>query len=268
VVETARSGEAGPLVRDAAPSVDAVFVLGGDGTVMEVVGALAHTGRPVGVLPGGTGNLLAGALGIPTSLRRAVSVLLAGHTRRIDLGRFSSGVYFTFAAGLGIDAAMIAGTTRLHKQRLGVFAYALTAARRAWNAESFDLTAVIDDVTIRTRATLAMVVNAGSLFGGLVALGPAIVPDDGLLDVCIVSTTGPWDVLDVAQRVLRREFAPHGSLRYVKGRRVRLESHPAHMVQADGELIGTTPVEITVQPSAATLLVPRPGNRRETGAGG
>jgi hypothetical protein len=85
-----------------------VFALGGDGTVMEVAGALSGGDTPIGVLAGGTGNLIARALGIPLSVKRAVPALLDGGELRIDLGRFDSGRRFAIAAGVGIDAAMVA----------------------------------------------------------------------------------------------------------------------------------------------------------------
>ena len=92
-----------------AADYDAVFTLGGDGTAMEVAGALALSGIPIGVLAGGTGNLLGRALGIPRSVKRAVPMLLAGEVRRIDLG-IVRGRHFAVAAGVGIDAAMVEET--------------------------------------------------------------------------------------------------------------------------------------------------------------
>jgi YegS/Rv2252/BmrU family lipid kinase len=257
LLETTAPGHAARAVASLEPGIDAVFVLGGDGTVMEVVGALANTGIPVGVLPGGTGNLVAGALRIPLDVLRAARELLAGEVRRIDLGRFATGTHFAFAAGLGIDASMIAATTHVHKQRLGVLGYVWSATRDAWGLNVFELTAWIDGVAVRTSATLAMVVNAGSLFGGLLDIGPGIVPDDGLLDVCIFSPRTRRDLLLVAGQALTRRHAGSPRATYLKARHVRLESEPARPVQADGELIGTTPVEISVVPGAALVLVPR-----------
>ena len=79
---------------------EVVCVLGGDGTVMEVVSALAYSGIPIGVLPGGTGNLVAGVLGVPLGVRRAVPALLAGVKTALDLGQLPDGRFFTFAAGM------------------------------------------------------------------------------------------------------------------------------------------------------------------------
>jgi YegS/Rv2252/BmrU family lipid kinase len=257
LLETTAPGHAGRAMAGLDPGIDAVFVLGGDGTVMEVVGALANTGTPVGILPGGTGNLVAGALRIPLDVRHAARSLLSGRQRRIDLGRFTTGMHFAFAAGLGVDASMIAATTQVRKQRLGVLGYVWSATRAAWGLDVFELTAWIDGVEVRTAATLAMVVNAGSLFGGLLEIGPDVVPDDGLLDVCIFSPRSRRDLLLVAGQAAIRRHPGKPRATYLKARHVRLESEPARPVQADGELIGMTPVDITVVPGAAVFLVPR-----------
>ena len=106
-VLTDRAGHGAAIAAERHAEYDAVFTLGGDGTAMEVVGALAGSRRPVGILPGGTGNLVARTLGIPLDVRRAVPALLAGTPADVDLGRLGSGGCFAFAAGVGVDARMI-----------------------------------------------------------------------------------------------------------------------------------------------------------------
>src|SRR5581483_4571908 len=101
---------------------------------MEIATALAGTNTPIGVLAGGTGNLLARAVGIPLSIRRAVPMLLSADVLLIDVGRFESGRRFAIAAGVGIDASMVAETPGWLKRRLGVLAYTLMGARAAVRA--------------------------------------------------------------------------------------------------------------------------------------
>jgi len=257
VAVTERPGHAAEIVRQAATAHDAVFVLGGDGTVMEAVTALAGTQQPIGVLPGGTGNLIAGALSIPTRIPRAVRALLAGAHQRVDLARFSTGAYFAFAAGVGIDASMIATTPRISKRRWGVLAYVLTAWRAALRREEFELIATVDGRQLRTRASLAMVANSGSLFGGLFRIGPDISAHDGSLDLCVFSPSSAIDLFVIVWRVFRKDFRPHARMCFFKAKRIRIDSNPRRSVQADGELVGTTPVEIEVAPLAATFLVPQ-----------
>ena len=151
ILFTERPGHAAELAAAHASRYDAVFALGGDGTVMEVAGALAGTDVRIGVLAGGTGNLLARALGIPLTIDHAVASLVSGDEARIDIGRFDSGRRFAIAAGVGIDAAMVAETPSWLKRRLGVLAYAIIATKAALRAvlkrEFFEARVIVDGRT-------------------------------------------------------------------------------------------------------------------------
>jgi YegS/Rv2252/BmrU family lipid kinase len=254
-VLTERSGHASELARAGAGSADAVFVLGGDGTLMEVAGALAHSGIPVGALPGGTGNLMASALGVPRDVAQAVRLLLRGTPRRFDLGCLSGTRYFVFAAGLGLDAQMVRRTSVRQKRHLGMSGYVFATIRTALRLESFELEADVDGVIVRERAVLALVANAGSILGGLFQLGPDVRPDDGQLDLCVFLPRTVGDLFAITWRVWRRDFRPDRRMRFVRGRTIRLASVPVQPVEADGELVGETPVVVTVEPGAATFLV-------------
>lgn len=265
VLVTGHAGHAGELLRDGSVDADAVFVLGGDGMVMEVAGALTGSGIPIGVLRGGTGNLVAGVLGVPRRVVRAVPRLLAGHVRHLDLGRFEDGRCFAYAAGLGIDVDMVRGTSPRWKHALGMLGYVATAARSALARREYQVTAEVDGVATTERVTLAMVANAGSLFGGRMHIGPGVVPDDGKLDLCLYSPSSLGDVMGLTWRVVRGDFSPHRAMRFIQGKRIRLSCEPETEVQADGDLVGRTPVTIEVVPGAGAFLVP--DGRSATGAG-
>jgi diacylglycerol kinase (ATP) len=259
VVLTERPGHAKELAAARAHEYDVVFTLGGDGTAMEVAGALAHSGIPIGVLPGGTGNLLAGALGIPRQVKKAVPALLQGRVRQIDLG-LVLGHHFAVAAGVGIDASMVADTPRWMKRRLGVLAYTIMATKAALSAvlRRQYFVAVVDtgSEVIERPAAAVLFANFGAILDDRISFGPDIEVDDGMLDCCIISPDGLIDALRVMWRLTRRDFTPDRSLLYRKGVRFRVETRPILPVQADGELLGVTPVEIRVDPLAAHLLVP------------
>jgi YegS/Rv2252/BmrU family lipid kinase len=261
LVFTTRAGHAAELALQHAPHYDAVFVLGGDGTVMEVAGALAGTQTPVGVLAGGTGNLLARALGIPLAVDRAVASLLDGTEAHIDLGRFDSGRRFAIAAGVGIDASMVAETPTWLKRRLGVAAYAIIGTRAALRAvfrrDFFDVRLTVDGVVEERRAAAVMIANFGAVLGNRITLGPEILIDDGLVDGCIFSPRTLWDAIRIMWRLLRGDFRSDPCMFYRRGRELRVETTPALPWQADGELMGTTPFNVVVEPLAARLLVPR-----------
>ena len=260
VALTERSGHAAEIATARAKEFDVVLTLGGDGTAMEVAGALAWSEIPIGVLAGGTGNLLARALGIPMKVERAVPALLGGTLKRIDLGVIK-GHRFAVAAGVGIDASMVEETPRWMKHRLGVLAYTLIATRAALRSvlrRQFFLARVeVDGELIERRAAAVMFANFGAILENRIAFGPGIEMDDGVLDCCIFSPRHLRDAVRIMWRVTRRDFRPDPSILYRKGTRFRLETDPVLALQADGELLGSTPADITIEPLAAHLLIPR-----------
>jgi len=254
--QTTGVGDAERIARTEGARYDAVFALGGDGTVMEVVQALRDVATPIGVLPGGTGNLVARALGIPMSVERAVGALVAGTIVEIDVGVLEGGRVFAFAAGVGIDAAMVAGTSAASKRRFGVLAYVATAVRAALAREQFDLRATVDGVVHHYRATSAMVANFGTVLGGLIRLGPGIKENDGMLDLCVFSPASARDVFRVGCRLLRQDFRRDPAMHFHQGRTLVLETEQGRAMQADGELLPGVTLHATVAPRAARMLVP------------
>jgi YegS/Rv2252/BmrU family lipid kinase len=261
VVFTERPGHAAELARGRAPYYDVVFALGGDGTVMEIAGALAGTQTPIGVLAGGTGNLLARALGIPLSMKRAVPSLLDGDQLLIDLGKFESGRRFAIAAGVGIDAAMVAETPGWLKRRLGVLAYTLMGTRAAIRSvirkQFFTARVMVDGEVFERKAAAVMIANFGAVLGKRITLGPDIRTDDGVLDACVFSPQSLADAFRIMRRLLRGDFRSDPCMLYARGRVIHVETTPALPWQADGELMGSTPFSVEVEPLAVRLLVPR-----------
>jgi YegS/Rv2252/BmrU family lipid kinase len=260
VARTERAGHAAEIAAAHAERFDVVLTLGGDGTAMEVAGALAWSETPIGVLAGGTGNLLARALGVPMRIEKAVPALLGGTRRRIDLG-VVQGRRFAVAAGVGIDAAMVEETPTWLKRRLGVLAYTLIATKAALRAvlrRQFFLARIeVDGEIIERRAAAVLFANFGAILENRIAYGPEISVDDGVLDCCVFSPTNLRDAMRIMWRVTRRDFRPDRSILYRKGTRFRIETDPVLSVQADGELLGPTPADVGVEPLAVQLLIPR-----------
>lgn len=253
---TERSGHAAELAVASPEAHDATFVLGGDGTTMEVIGALAGRGHPVGILPGGTGNLIARALGIPTRIAPAVRSLLAGETARIDLGVIDGSRRFAFAAGIGIDVRMVEEAPPALKRRWGVLAYVLAATRATFRRDLFPVRIIVGGEVIERDASVVFITNFGAVLGDLFRLGPAIAHDDGRLDLCIFTARTIPDAIRITWRLLRRDFRTDARCLYRSGTRFRVETTPPRRFQADGELLGLTPFDVTVEPLAATLLLP------------
>jgi diacylglycerol kinase (ATP) len=264
-VLTAHPGQGAQLAARLAPEYDVVFTLGGDGTAMEVVGALAgNGGPPVGILAGGTGNLIARTLGIPLDVRRAVPLLLCGDEARVDLGVLTGAPAglrrrFAFAAGVGTDASMVAEASARLKRHIGVGAYMISWVTAAMRRETFRARVTVDGETVDVLATAVMVANFGAVLNDLLRLGPGILHDDGKLDLCVFSPGTARDAVRVAWKLVRKDFRADPCMLFRAGRHFRVETDPPRPVQADGELLGDTPFEVSVDPLAAQLLVPPQG---------
>lgn len=255
-IATDYPGHAAAIAAERAREYDVVFTLGGDGTAMDVVGALAGQGPPVGILPGGTGNLLARSLGIPLTVRAAVRALAAGREARMDLGRLGDGRIFGIGAGVGVDATMIEETPAIWKRRLGVLSYVIVGLRSLLRFDAFDVKGIVDGVPFEKRASAILVANFGTMFRHLLTLGDGILHDDGVLDVCIFSPTTNADAARITYRMMRRNFSPDPCMFYRSGREIEISTVPKRAVQADGELAGSTPLRVTVLPGAGRLLLP------------
>jgi diacylglycerol kinase (ATP) len=223
---------------------------------MEVVTALAGAGPPVGVLHGGTANVLARTLGVPRAVDRAVPALLGGAEARLDLGRLADGRHFAIGLGVGLDAAMIAAASPTMKRRLGWAAYALGALRAGLRLERFTVRLTVDGQTIERDASAVLLANFGAVLGGTIRFGDGILHDDGLLTACVFSPRTRVEALRILWRMLRAGAPPHPRVLYASGRHFRLETSPPHRAQADGELIGETPLEVEVVAEGARVLVP------------
>ncbi len=241
---------------------DVVIAWGGDGTVMACITGMAGTDTPLAILAGGTGNLLARNLEIPLDLDKGVAVAVHGARRRIDVGAIGE-QRFAVMAGMGFDAALLRDASEQAKARLGPAAYVASGLRNL-TSRGFDCTVTVDGgKSLHVRARTVLIGNVGKLQGGLPVL-PDAVPDDGVLDVVVISPRTRLQWVQVAWRVaIRRPHPMH--MDCLRGRRILVESETPQPYQLDGEFLGdTTTMRCEVHPEALLICVPsidkpRPG---------
>jgi YegS/Rv2252/BmrU family lipid kinase len=226
----------------AADGADLVIVCGGDGTVRTVCAELAGTGIPVGVVPAGTGNLLARNLELPLYLRGAVDVALNGQDRAIDLVKISGdGIgdeeHFLVMAGMGLDAAIMEGANEQIKAKVGWLAYVVSGLRNMmFPAVRLEVSVDGGEFT-RHRARTVVVGNVGMLQGGLPLLPDATL-DDGRLDLVLLWPRRFLSWLLVLARVLTRSARADETVTRMTGRTIVVRtSHPTPR-QVDGDPIG------------------------------
>ena len=226
-----------------------VCPLGGDGTVRAVATALVGTETPLGPLPGGTGNLLARNLDLPfDSIEKALIVALTGQNVRIDVGRLSvdpSGQHavpdehlFLVMAGVGLDAAIMAGAQERLKARVGSAAYVVSGFQNFLGPQ-FRVRMKVDGEGEFARRTRTVIVgNCGRLFGGLVLM-PGARLDDGVLDSVVLSPRGVVGWSAVAGHVVTRQRRGHPLIDRHAGQEIHIELDRPQEVQLDGDTIGT-----------------------------
>jgi YegS/Rv2252/BmrU family lipid kinase len=255
---TEAPGHAAVLAKTHAHKYHAVFTLGGDGTVMEVLSVLAHQGPPLGVLGGGTGNVVARTLGIPLNPSRAVPMLLNGDEATVDLGRLGDGRRFAIGVGVGLDATMISEAPARLKRRFGFMAYVIGGYKAVLRNRKFQLKLTVDGAVFQQTASAILVANFGAVLNDLVSFGDGILYDDGLLNACVFSPVNLWDALRILWRMVRKDFRADPCLFYKSGREFRIETTPEMPAQADGELLlPGTPISVSVDPLAGCLLIPK-----------
>jgi diacylglycerol kinase (ATP) len=243
------------LAREAVRSgVALVLASGGDGTVTACAGGVAGSGTPLGVLPCGTGNLLARNLGLPFSLDEALAAALTGSDRRLDVGT-ANGRPFVVMAGIGFDAAMLEGASEELKKRMGWAAYVLSALRHLHERPVTMVLRTDSGPPGRCRASGVIVGNVGSLQGN-VRLLPEAVPDDGVLDVAVLAARGRTGWVRLAADVLLRR-SNTGRLAHLACRDLVVDLSRARPWQVDGEVAGfTRQLKVIVQPGSLLLRVP------------
>lgn len=262
------SGE-GAAVSALDEGVDVVIAAGGDGTIRAVASALAGTSTPMGIVPLGTGNLLARNVDLVLDKTEwALRIALWGRNRTIDVGTARTAEdgdshVFTVMTGLGFDATVMAKTTADAKSRLGWLAYLEAGSRTLAGKPSHVKITYDDDYRVSARVRSVLGGNCGKLQGGIQLLPEAVI-DDGLLDVLVVSPKNLGEWLGVVASVVGRKASKglHTDIR--KCQKVVIESREELDIQLDGDPIGQSGyLAMEVLPSALTVRVPTVEQRKQ-----
>lgn len=260
VADTGVTGDGERLARAAvAAGVGVVIAHGGDGTVMDVAAALVGSSLPLGLLPGGTGNVLAGNLGIGRSFVAAANTIAAGATRTIDVGRLTTAAgsrYFAVNCAAGFAADLMARTEQHHKRRYGVAAYVARAIAMTANLARAAIRVEVDGTVHEGHAATVIVANCGEIVPGVLSLGDGIAPDDGVFDVAVLDATSYASALRMVWRMFLRRPEADAGITYYRGHAIRVSCEPVVRVEADGEALGSTPMTVELIPRALTVLVP------------
>jgi diacylglycerol kinase (ATP) len=264
VVTGRDADEAFDRVRDrVATEVDGVVAVGGDGLVNIALQVVAGTGVPLGVVPAGTGNDIARALGLslddPVA---AVDLVVRGATRTVDLGR-ANGRWFAGVLGSGFDSMVNERANRMSwPSGRSRYNLAIVAELRTFRPVRYEL--VLDGEPWTTEAMLVAVGN-GSSYGGGMRVCPDARLDDGLLDITVLGPISKPEFLRVFPTVYKGTHVRHPAVTVRQARRVTLTS-PGVTAYADGERVSVLPVTCDAVPDGMRVFAPH-GSREDRPAG-
>jgi diacylglycerol kinase (ATP) len=248
-----------------------ILVGGGDGTVSYAVSLLLGRDVTLGVLPLGTGNDFARSLGIEGTVEAGCDVIAQGYTARVDVG-LANGRPFLNAASLGLATAIARRLTKRRKQRMGKLAYPVTAASQLLDLQPFRVR-MKADASVYEMEVLQLVVGNGRYHGAGNMVAPNAALDDHRLHVYAITApsaetgregTGLGQLQDlstlarVALSLRSGNHVDHPAVTYLRTARLYVEAEPVQEVNADGELIGRTPMLFELVPSALRVYAPRP----------
>lgn len=240
-----------------------VIAAGGDGTVSGVAAELVGRDAALGVLPLGTSNSFAAAMGIPADLDDALALLATDQRRVVDAARVRGPAgerTMILHCTIGFHAAVIAETPTSAKRRWGVLAYAATALRRLASLDTFALEVTTGDHVVRCRATALVAANLAPI-KTVLAHGPShVLADDGLVDATIIAaetfTEAIATGLHLWRSALEGEPATRDNVGSLSAAELTATADPPQPVLVDGEAFGETPVTITSLPRALRVVAP------------
>lgn len=263
LVRTAGDGDAERAAHAyAASGGRRLFVGGGDGTVNEALNGVASSGRlrdvTFGIVPLGTGNDFAAALGIPLEIPEALDTLLAGRALDVDVG-LVNGRHFLNTSGGGFIAEVSVAVTPQLKTIAGHLAYLIGGAQALMEYEPVRATVLAEPGRFRMGLGLhTFAVCNSRLIGGGRLIAPEALIDDGLLDLCLIEAMGSVEFLTLARKVADGDHVDDPRVRYVQASSIVIDLDRETKINTDGEVLSATRCEYSVLPRAATFLSGEP----------
>lgn len=237
-------------------SFDCVVAVGGDGTVLSVLSVISRYGIKLGIIPCGTANLFAAGLMIPANVEKAVDILFDGKMSMVDIGK-ADDHYFALRVGVGYDADVVSNAGTFLKDKFGYIAYIVEGIKSYFSSSLKHVKITIDGKTLEVSANNVIVANAGNMFRNICKIVPQCSPNDGKLDVFILTSKNIFDCLFVVFSILFGRRIKNANVIYDRGSNIKIETQDTN-THIDGELLKKNYLDIKVIPRALKVLVPAP----------
>jgi len=256
VFQTQRCGDARDFAAATPDDTPYIVTLGGDGTLNEVLNGVVPRDITIAVYPTGTGNVFCKEIGLRKNVDFFLSLFKTGRVKRFDIGRADSRTFIS-VAGAGFNAEVVRRMDRINRGNMRMFEYVIPVIQACFAYGFPNIRVEVDGQTVVEDAFLVEVGNTAS-YGGPMEFTSLARPDDGLLDVCAFRSTVGLKVLKHLFGTVARIHLHYREVKYFKGKHIRLSPVdsvpiPTHV---DGDENGMLPVEYTIMPMAARVLVP------------
>ena len=240
-------------------NAEIIIVSGGDGTVSAVAEALIDTDIPLGAVSRGTANAFANALGIPDTIEAACKVIVDGATKKVDAA-LCNNKPMILLAGIGFEAETVEDADREAKDRLGMLAYVFSGLKQLRDIKQFSAEIETPDKVITVDTSAVTIANAAPPSSVLAQGTAGVIFDDGLLDITIISSQTTVAAISTSIHLLKsaasKETVEREGVGYLRSPWVKVTTKPPQKVVLDGEIIGTTPIEVKCIPGGLTVFTP------------
>jgi len=238
--------------------MEALLLVGGDGTVHQALRTIAETNIPFGYLPCGRGNDFARNIGLPLKLKKSCSFPSNPSFIQVDLPRINH-IPFIAVAYVGFDAEV----NKLANDGKGYFGgtlgYIVCVLKTLETFKPFEIEITIDDLTWRERVMMVTVANA-PFYGGGMKIAPDANMNDGVFDICIVQEISKFELLQQFPKVFKGTHIFHPRVLMKTGKKVKLISDENREIFADGEYVGSLPAECTIGTQKIQIMSPQKGS--------
>lgn len=252
---TKEAGEATEIARIKGSSYEQVIVLGGDGTLHEVVNGIYEREISLGVIPAGTGNDFAQLFHWGNQPKSEVDRILRNQTIRIDLVRMCNRVFIN-VAGMGFDATVANDTNRSRiLKRIGAMGYVVSVFKNLPLFKPTQAVLNVDGTDFEFENVLLIAIGNGVSYGGGMRITPQADCRDGILEVCVVFGISKLELMMVFPKIFTGSHVSHPAVHMIRGKNIKVKTKEPFLIHADGEIAGTTPETFEVLPALIRLIV-------------